>query len=380
MHFLLYGCMQKSVYCLLILNLSFILFKQSVHNWTLLVIFIPFLVGLIGFQFQWKEWIWLLIAIIFIGAWAWFYPSNFSIQNLNAYLVEHTHFYDFKDRLIHYVQQSIPDVQISNFVTYLMFNYVDPSFKDFQHVIYQMGISHLFVISGLHINFVLHLWDKLTKKWCPFWLTCLIRILICLWFGYCLSFSISCVRVLIQSCLKCFRKWNAKTNLGVSGLIHGFFFNQATSKYGFLFSYGCTGIALLIFETKIHYQFVKTYLTNLLCYLFTLPLVINLNHQINFLSFLFNLLLSPFLILVFAGILILMLLPYAYYLFYLPIKGFLFLIQWLNQLNLIIHIKTLPKIAISCYYFLISNLFIATLLMVPKPNLSVQSPIKQVPK
>ncbi len=349
--------MQKSLLTLLYFDLLLIICKHTSTNLSLLIILIPFLVGFIYLKPTWSEWLLILSMTCFLGAWCYFYPSQLSIKHLNQILQTQTNFYHFQTILIHYVQTAIPDQQIANFVTYLMFNYVDPSFVEFKTTIQAMGISHLFVVSGLHINLILGLWDKCSQKWSPYWLTCSVRIILCAWFCYCLSFSVSTLRVLIQSLLKCKRQGSSKANLGYACLLHGFLFNDQPQRIGFLFSYGCTLIAILVFQSQLRYQFVKTYLTNVLCYLFTLPILINLNHQINCLSILFNLALSPFLVIVFGCIMLLMIFPYGCYVFYFALQGFLFLIQWLNSLNLIIHLQTLPKLLISCYYFLISNLF-----------------------
>lgn len=351
-----------------LVNIELITFKHFHNNYFLVILIAPIIVGFFVEKNNWKKWLLIILVTIFIFLWCWFYPQNFTIKKLNQFLEQKTNFYYVKNKLINYINISIQNKNISNFANYLLFNHINESFQTFITTINNMGISHLFVISGMHINLIFQIWEKISKKWCPFWLTCTIRILLCIWFCYCLNFSNSTIRVLFQNILKCNKKINSYVNFGFSCFLHGFLLNNQILNYGFLFTYGCTFLSIIINNSKIKYQILKNYFVSLSCYFLTIPLVIKISHQINFSSVLFNIVLSPFIVIIFSLTILLLLIPYAYIVLYFPIYGFMFLVNFFNNLNVVIHIRSLPKFILVCYYFLIVMIFISIFLTNNKPK------------
>ena len=232
------------------------------------------------------------------------------------------------------------------------------------------GIIHLFSVSGMHIglisSFIIYVFNKILKFK---YITVIILLIIILFYIFLTNYSISIIRtsLLIFLC-----KLNKKYKLGLKNtyiLFYIFFFSIIYNPYyvyntGFIFSY-----VISFFLIKYSYIinsynniFSKLIIISIISFLSSVPILINTNYSINFLSIILNIFFSSFISLV---IFPLSLLTFIFS-FLEPIL--LFLINIFEKISLIIsniHIFniTLCKISyisILLYYliiiFIINNL------------------------
>lgn len=161
-----------------------------------------------------------------------------------------------------------------------------------------LGIAHLFVISGLHLNLISIIIHKLIffkikrKRWI-FFLDLFISMVI----GYFVRFSISIIRIIVSTIIKIA---NPKLNLleysCISCLFILFLFKNEVLNFGFLMSYLCIFTVAIIDQT-IDNKLLKSLWINLGCIIVTMPFIFEMNKQINVLLFLYNIVFSPLIIL-----------------------------------------------------------------------------------
>lgn len=189
--------------------------------------------------------------------------------------------------------------------------------NDLRTQINQIGISHLFVVSGLHINIIIFILEKIITK-------LKIKndkqqsIIICFLFGYLIitAFLISVIRVFLSVVLKGINKRFA---LGLSStdqmalnviivlLINPLWVYQISFMLTYLIS------STLIISQSLLSQYkslLKSIIISGLSMLISLPIVINIALEINLFSLIFNLLYIPFMTIIF--------LPFSFIVSFLP--------------------------------------------------------------
>ncbi len=178
--------------------------------------------------------------------------------------------------------------------------------KTLNDSISQIGISHLFVISGLHVSLISLAVSKilsLFKKWISSYHQEIITMSILFFYFVITGFLISVFRVVFGAFLKYLNKKMkleiSPVNLLLIQIILLLLYNPFyLFQYSFILSY-CIVLSILMVSGFLgKSQKIKTKIFNqlsisLLSILVTLPMVVNINPDINFLAMLYNLFYIP---------------------------------------------------------------------------------------
>jgi len=178
--------------------------------------------------------------------------------------------------------------------------------KTLNDSISQIGISHLFVISGLHVNLISLAVSKilsLFKKWISKNHQEIITMSILFFYFVITGFLISVFRVVFGSFLKYLNKKMkleiSPVNLLLIQIILMLLYNPLyLFQYSFILSYFIVLSILMVSDFLGKSKKIKTKIFNqisisLLSILVTLPMVVNINPDINFLAMLYNLFYIP---------------------------------------------------------------------------------------
>ncbi len=238
-------------------------------------------------------------------------------------------------------------------------NITDDSLKD---NINKLGISYMFVVSGFHISLLILLIENILRLFIKKNDTLIDIISISLILIYTII-TLSPVGILRAFIMNIIRKINKRFNLLLSSLdiisitfiicliINPLYIFISAFKYSFL---STLFIILGSNVIKTRNKIINSYLVTILCFLSCLPLTINLNYQINFLSILVSPILLVFLSYVIMPIsYILVALPQSITIFESVLELFTNLINLLSEFdNLIIVVRKLNPIFIIIYYLL----------------------------
>ncbi len=176
--------------------------------------------------------------------------------------------------------------------------------EELQKDISNVGISHLFVISGLHINIIAMCIRFMLKKFhLKEHVINIFTIIILFIYFFITGLLISVLRVIISYILKLINKiFNYQLsgvdiiciNIILVLLVNPFYIYQ----YSFILSYIISFSIIIsnnLLTTFSKYQFFITSLkTSILSLFVTLPIISNINPDINFLSIFYNILYIPF--------------------------------------------------------------------------------------
>lgn len=164
----------------------------------------------------------------------------------------------------------------------------------------KIGISHLFVISGLHVSMIILFFEfilnkfKLSKK-----LESILIITILGIYVLAVNFLISVIRVYISYILKVTTKFNQLDRISINLILVVLFNPYIIFQMSFILSYMIAFFMCIYQEKKILKYIVLNKILNLfiltfLIQLFVFPFVVTINPDFNFISILVN----PFFILV----------------------------------------------------------------------------------
>lgn len=224
-----------------------------------------------------------------------------------------------------------------------------------------LGISHLFVVSGLHISLLIGIISKLLKK-IPH-NNSIITIILCI-YALITNLSISVIRVVGCYILKNINnKGNLKlTTLDILSIIT--IIVLITNPYylfqsSFILSFGLT-YALIIGSKLINSKnkIISLIKMSIYCQLISIPLSYNFNNKLNILSVVFNFFFVPFVSYIFLPVsLIVSFCPFFNYIYELLIKLFLFLVKLSSNISIYITIPKINIIILLCYFLLIYIFF-----------------------
>ena len=223
-------------------------------------------------------------------------------------------------------------------------NYLD---SDFETIYSDNGISHLLAMSGLHlglfiigINYFLKLIHISKSKRIIVFIIFIIILLFMT--NYNLSLLRASLFFLYLNLNKRFKVVNSNNKVLLYVLITCLLFNsRIIFNLGFVYSFLCTW-------ALVNYHFSKQRIlglfeVSLVTFLVTLPITIKLNHSINLLSFLFNLVLVPYM-----SYLLLPLIIFSSFIPFINPLASLF-IRLFNYLNCIFYNISLFKVIIPDY-------------------------------
>lgn len=222
---------------------------------------------------------------------------QFSISKLNGIINNNIpNFYQLRFKAIEHVNSIYKYTTPGYYINMLIFNYRDKNSYEIYNLTKQINITHLITVSGLQINALFLIIQKLFLKHLhkPK-LANFIELVLCGVYAYFLAFSISILRIFINATIKQFNyKLNKDSNY-YSAIFLMFVFKDQVTNFGFLMSYLCViGIKIILQFTKN--KLLLAILINLYCVMITLPLVVVMNGKINIFAFFYNYMFSSILI------------------------------------------------------------------------------------
>ena len=172
----------------------------------------------------------------------------------------------------------------------------DKSDLDNKDIYSNLGIFHLFCISGMHISIITIFLSKILKK---FKYKNIIIYLFFLFFIFITNYQIS----IIRSCLsKIFSNINSKYKLNIASkdrlilivifllIINPFYINNTGFRFSTLISYSIINYSYLL-EDKSYIK--KSLIISFISFITSIPLLINNYYSVNFLSILLNIIYVP---------------------------------------------------------------------------------------
>lgn len=222
---------------------------------------------------------------------------EFSISKLNEIINKKvTNFYQLRFNAINHINKIYKNSTPGYYINMLIFNYRDKNSYEIYNLTKQINITHLITVSGLQINILFGVLQKLFLKHLnkPK-LSNFVELILCGIYTYFLAFSISILRILTNTLIKQFNYKLSQDSNYYSAIILMFIFKNQVVNYGFLMSYLCViGIKIVIQLTKN--KLLLAILINLYCVMITFPLVVVMNGKINIFAFFYNYMFSSILI------------------------------------------------------------------------------------
>ena len=250
----------------------------------------------------------------------------------------------FKPKLIEFLLNGL-DKQSSSVINMLIFGNKED--KELYNKLINLGVVQLFVVSGFHFNALEQVLVRIKVKW--------INILIFILFAfylYILDFQIAAFRAFLMICMKLLSKYLKILNNFMSYLLVLSLFLIINPFYiyhqGFILSFFLTFILIFIKEIKI-----KKLYKSFIVYLCALPIIISMNNEINVFSFLFQLVLTPIITLLFFSSLITLIFKFLSPLYLVLVNIFILIVNIFDFIPSMIIIKSFNFIELLLYFLLI---------------------------
>ena len=238
---------------------------------------------------------------------------------------------------------------------------LDNSLKD---NINSIGISHLFVVSGLHVSIIVLIISFICSKFkVNKSLEQILTIIILFIYLIITSFLISVIRVFLSQILKFLNKslkLSAFNLFSINVIIVMILFPLKVFSLSFILSYLISGMIILSKKILMNKSYIKQMLLiSLISTLVTLPLVVNINGSINILSIFYNLLYIPLVTYI--------ILPFSIIVSFIPILSFLYqyviiIFNYLINLNAFIKVGNLIFPSFNTIISLIYYIFLYLIL------------------
>ena len=219
----------------------------------------------------------------------------------------------------------------------------------------QNGVSHLLAISGMHISLLVVILSKILKK---FKYSYFIISIFLIFYAFLTNFTPSVLRAVF---LYVFKKIDKKNLILLITSFMLFYNPYYIYNVGFLFSF-VISFYLIYFGNltkKFRNYFVKLFMTSTICFIASIPIMINNFYYINIMSPLINVLFVPFIsLIIFPLSLLTLIFPILdnILLFLLNIMESLTL--FCNNFNINLIMAKIPFYLFIIYYIIITFIFI----------------------
>ena len=217
------------------------------------------------------------------------------------------------------------------------------------------GVSHLLAISGMHISLLVVILSKLLKK---FKYSYFIISLFLIFYAFLTNFTPSVLRAVF---LYLFHKIDKKNLILLIASLMLFYNPYYIYNVGFLFSF-VISFYLIYFgnlTNKFNNYFVKLFITSLICFVVSIPIMINNFYYINITSPLINVLFVPFIsLIIFPLALLTLLFPILDNLLYFLTNIMESLTLLCNNFNINLIMAKMNIIIFLFYYLIITLIFI----------------------
>ncbi len=294
-------------------------------------------------------------------------PTIFHTFNYSKYLYNNHIYLSFKaskigidnthlsliNKIKDYLAKRMDRIDQKGYVKAFILGNKDELDVQINNLIQENGISHLFALSGMHVNFIWAFFQKIKlNKW-------LIWLFLIFYF-FLAGCPVSFLRALLFMFLM---QLNKKLKLGLNNfqilfltaflvILNDAFiiFNSA-----FLYTFVVT-FSLLLYSrfTKVTNYLANTFLVSIVTFLFSLPITVANNYEINLLSPLFNIVMVPLVSLfVFPLTLLVFLMPFLNSLYTLTISGLEIMNVFFNNISINWIIGKIYLSEIVIYYFLL---------------------------
>lgn len=298
--------------------------------------------------------------------------SNFNLFNYKNYLLSKKIYWTFNIKKIDFISNKIDfKYKIKNLIfkkcnTHKYLKLIILGKNDLDYNINQeyrnLGISHLFAVSGMHITIITAVLYFLFKKIMSDKKILIIMTLILFLFLFITNYAASVIRAALFYIMLSIKKIykieisNIKLLFLLTSflLIYNYYYIY---DYGFLFSFTLSGVLIRFNHLidKYNNYFVKLFITSLLSFISSIPIIISGFNQINLLSVLINCFFVPFFtFFIFPLSIITLVFPIFTNLFNTTIFIMEFIVGYLNKIDIFtFYLKSVPFYLLIAYIIII---------------------------
>lgn len=282
--------------------INFLIVKQN--YWTIFIIIFLLIALIFSKPSKWQIFfysistLWYILVCIFLN-------SNINSSYIFNWLDKHIKLFYLRHKLIEHLEQIYTNQTSLSVIKLFIFNIKSGGINSMISQSKYLDILYLFTVSGLHVNIILWIVKKLFSK--NKVILELSEWTIILLMGYFLNFSIPLLRILFTKVFK--YKFNDNQAIAYGGIINCLLFINKANNFGFILSYGCIFCICSITKLKIK-KYLIFILINLTCSLFSCFILISMNNKVNLFSFVYNICLSPFILVWYIWIQFTFLIPY----------------------------------------------------------------------
>jgi len=263
---------------------------------------------------------------------------------------------NFFYKVKNYIYEKVNDLKSSGYLKAFILGDKSNLDSNIKTVYQENGISHLLAISGMHISLFVNILNYIFKK---FNKSHLIISLFLLFYAFLTNFTPSVIRAVILFIFS--KKIDKKKLLIILASLMLLYNPYYIYNVGFLFSF-IISFYLIMFNNlinKFNNYFIKLLITSIICFVVSIPIMINNFYYINITSPLINLIFVPLVsIVIFPLCLLTLFFPILDNVLYLFINILENLSIFFNNFNIEIILSKIPFYLIILYYFLITFILI----------------------
>lgn len=226
----------------------------------------------------------LFFLIIFLLY--WYIQSYFDINFIN-FLIDKSKIKYLRSLSINFIKENYTRDGVKSIVLLMLFNEKTKGGWEIYNQLKLISVCHIVVISGLHLNLLIKLNNKIIKdKHISYIFNSLVLFIICIF----LNFSIGSVRVFLMYIIFIFDRRNKLDQLErlmLSATILLFLKPLALFSFGFQMSYLAT-FAILYVNKIYHKKFLKDLLINFTINIYIMPMLSKMSKTFSLWSFIYS--------------------------------------------------------------------------------------------